>query len=95
MKKELIPKGVYCDGCPYDTRLHIFDKDDKPVIIPYCLYLKKGSLGGVFTEDNAYNKLNELFEYENEELYSSDNEITGLDLLWDGVKCCNINISNE
>jgi hypothetical protein len=86
MRKDIIPKGVYCydkDGyCPYSVDIVL-----NGVKLPYCLYLKQGGLYNCHTLDNDFELLKEHFKVKDDEIF----EMFPLDLLWDSCKECNIN----
>jgi hypothetical protein len=98
MKDNLIPKGIYCydkyGTCPYFTYLDVYDKECdpknniKPISIPYCLYLNKGSYANGSWKNNEFNRLKEHFKMSDNELFDN---ILPLDLLWDQCKECGVN----
>jgi len=69
--------------------LKIFDTDESSIHIPYCIYLKKGSIPNDL-KDEEFDSLKTLFNLnDDDEMY--ENEIFELSLLWDGCKECGIN----
>ena len=91
LKKELIPKGMYCDGCPYFSYVSLYD-DLGEIRFPYCIYLKVGSMPNGTWKLNEYERIQKLLNQTADELldYESDG-LLHLDLLWDGCKECGIN----
>jgi len=100
--KRLIPVGHYCYlpditfkgkrklgefpivNCPYSTT-----KSISGVRVPYCEYLKEYGFSNNFS-DKEFEKLVDFFGTE-EAVFDK----LKLDLLWDGVKECGINIEDE
>ena len=86
MNKDVIPKGFYCYKggyiCPYYTTIK-----DEGVYIPYCKFLKLGSVDNQTTKPEfeilkkKYGSAKKVFEK------------YPLDLLWDMVKECEINMN--
>lgn len=93
MKTKYIPKGHYCYSgdkyCPYSTNICFYD-DGFEIKVPYCLYLKDGSIDGNSLTEEELRRLAKVLGYTEDELIDQD-EIFQLDLLWDAVKCCGIN----
>lgn len=94
LDKSLIPKGIYCSGCPYFTSLILSDEElqrtGTPINIPYCLYLRKGSMDNNWIE-GEFERLKKLLNQTEDQLWDKENGLLGLDLLWDGCKECGIN----
>jgi hypothetical protein len=88
MNEKLIPKGIYCDGCPYFSYLKIFDDEETPIYVPYCIYLKKGSISDNW-KNNEFDRLKTLFNLTEDEMF--EHELFELSLLFDGCKECGIN----
>ncbi len=83
--ENLIPDGIYCyngkEVCPFYNIIF-----DHSVSIPFCSFLKKGDVFGI--SDGDFRKLCKIHKNAANvwEKYS-------LDLLWDQVKECGININ--
>jgi len=92
LNEKLIPKGVYCDGCPYFTRLTFYD-DNHDISVPFCIFINKGSVPNGMNE-NDFNKLTDLLGL-SRDIEKSDNtlyDFLSADLLWDGCKECGVNM---
>ena len=91
LDESIIPKGVYCEKCPYwKCRKEIDDKEVHSQNYGYCLYLGKGDL-----EINAEAHWRRVYTKEGGEekgeLQSADEIGLCMSLLWDGCKECGIN----
>lgn len=92
LDESVIPKGTYCDGCPYwRHRSEIDNKEVNEYNFGYCLYLGKGDL-----EINSEKHWRRVYTKEDGteaegELRSADDEGMFFSLLWDGCKECQIN----
>jgi hypothetical protein len=96
MNEKLIPKGIYCDDCPYCGKMSLFDDIGK-IEFPYCFYLKTGSVPNSGWNNNEFERLTKLLdlsldiESDETDLY----DVLDADLLWDGCKECGININED
>ena len=97
LKKELIPKGMYCDGCPYWGRMVLYDEIGK-IEFPYCIYIQIGSIPNNGWKNNEFERLQKLLNLTDDELWFGMDEkserqdaLLEADLLWDGCKECGIN----
>lgn len=87
LSEDLIPKGIYCDGCPYSGYLNLYD-DLGPISIPYCIIIQTGSMPNGTWKNNEFERLQKLLNQTEDQLWEG---ILGADLLWDGCKECGIN----
>lgn len=102
--ERLIPKGQYCyehigrngEGrsiCPYFTKKTIiYDNTDiynDVIQIPWCSYLNEGDIG--LLNDRQIERLTQHYGCTVDRL----NEMYPLDLLWDWVKECGVNMGED
>jgi len=82
-----IPRGPYCDGCPY-WRPNIAPIKMGDRNMAYCKYLDKTDIDIVKERDMKWTdgKTGEEIEFEEDDLLSSG----FASLLWDGCKECGI-----
>ena len=80
----LIPRGMYCDGCPF----HFIDKTLPKQMNGYCSYLGKSDV-------DFYNEQPDTLEIEQRQpdgTYKKrivpKEEMFSMSLLWDGCKEC-------
>ena len=89
MRTDVIPKGQYCGKCPYYQQLLMNHR----IHIPYCLYLKKGSIPNGWTVYD-YDEVSLTFGLEDK--FDLDNlDFFDAHLLWDRCKECGINLDDE
>ena len=90
----LIPRGYYCDGCPF----HFIDKSGQEQANGYCSYLGKTDIqiNSGYPEmieieqrqaDGTYTK--KLFSKYDKPFFNS------FSLLWDGCKECGVNLCRK
>lgn len=95
IKEELIPKGIYCDNCPYFSYVSLYD-DIGEIRFPFCIYLGCGSMPNSGWNNNEFERLQALLHLTDDELWNhvdgtDKSGLLALDLLWDGCKECGIN----
>ena len=89
LNKDLIPKGMYCDDCPYFSHMRLYDKFGK-IQFPYCLYLNQGSMPNGGWKKKELGRLSFMLKIDKEKLWDHEG-LLGADLLWDGCKECGVN----
>jgi hypothetical protein len=92
LNEKLIPKGVYCDDCPYWGKMSLYD-DIGEITFPYCFYIQTGSVPNGGWDNNEFERLSKLLNLSTD-IKNSDNTLFNLldaDLLWDGCKECGVN----
>ena len=82
----IIPKGIYCydekGRCPYFSHI-----EKAGIKIPYCKYLKEGSLPNELTDEDFERLKNFHHTTSDEDIWN----LYPLDFLWDQVKECGEN----
>jgi hypothetical protein len=83
----LIPKGYYCEGCPF----HFIDSGRLYQENGYCSYLKKGDWD-INAEYPDQLEVTQRKDGKTEKIMIDKEEVMPLSLLWDGCKECDINV---